>query len=89
MPIALFSAKRIPWGDAYEKMTVSFGISQGKYSPESLRLHNDLRKRQLVPTGFISYPSATVSPTGSATSVVKNLQHQVTPGKNIITISNP
>jgi hypothetical protein len=88
LPIAMLAAKRIGWKDAYEKMTVTFGTSQGKYKPDSIRLHNDLRRRQLIPTGTISYPSVAPSPASSATSITKNIDHQVTPGESIFKISH-
>lgn len=84
----MLSAKRIGWKDAYEKMTVTFGKSEGKYRHDSIRLHSDLRKRQLIPTGTISYPSVVPSPTTSATSVTQNIEYQVTPGDAVFKFSH-
>jgi hypothetical protein len=87
IPITIFSVKRVPWKDAYETMSVSFGVSQGKYKPDSIRLHNDLRRRQLIPTGTISYPSVS-SPTTSATSITRDISYQSPPGDAVFTFKH-
>lgn len=87
MPIAMLSTKRTGWDDAYEKMTVSFGTSQGRYNPDSIRLHTDLRKRQLIPTGVI-YPPVTTTATTSATAVTENLEFQATPGNVVFQLTD-
>jgi hypothetical protein len=88
MPIAMLSTKRTGWDDAYEKMTVSFGTSQGKYNPDSIRLHTDLRKRQLIPTGVISYPTVTATPAASATAMTKSLETQVPAGHAVLSFEH-
>ena len=87
IPIATFSAKQVAWKNAYDTMTVGFGSSQGRYKPDSIRIHNDLRKRQLIPTGTISYPSVP-SPSTTASSVTHNIIYQADPGAVIFTISH-
>jgi hypothetical protein len=80
-----FSVQRIEWSDAYHSMTVSFGTSEGKYRPDSLRLHDGLRRRQAVPSS-VSYPSAPTS-TPSANSSVDNISYQVPVGEKIFSFS--
>jgi hypothetical protein len=68
-------------------MTVSFGMSQGKYKPNYLRLHDSLRRRQVIPTTGLIFPSApTATPTSS--SVTKDISYQVPAGQQIFALSD-
>lgn len=86
LPIGILTVKRVDWKDAYDTMMVKFGTSKGKYRPDSIRLHNDLRKRQFVPTG-VAFTTPTSTPT--AVSVKQHdISHQVPPGQDVFTISH-
>lgn len=82
----MLTVKRVEWKDAYDTMMVKFGTSKGKYAPGSVRLHNDLRKRQLVPTS-VSFTTPTSTPTAVA---VQNhdISYQVPPGEDVFRVSH-
>jgi len=55
-------------------MTVSFGMSENQYDPDSLRLHDSLHKRQAAVPSTVSYPSA---PTATATLTANASSHNI------------
>lgn len=86
LPIAMLTVKTVLWKDAYDTMKVKFGTSQGKYRPESIRLHNDLRRRQLIPTGVV-FTTPTSTPTAVAVKH-HDIGFQVPPGQDVFRISH-
>jgi hypothetical protein len=68
-----FSVRRIHWKDAYNSMTIHFGMETGQYEVGALRTNDGLRRRQAetssaLASSALPFPSApSAAPTSSPT----------------------